>query len=196
MNLQAEVAELRAAQGRVVLSQTQSNVAPTILNKGTINNNNHNTQNNIHIHVTPRDFARDENTSYLDPEFLLECLRDMDVVKVLEELHFNPEHPENHNVRVKNQKKNEMEYVDNGRWVIGKKDQVLGDMLMTGWRVLHTYTRSNGEIIDDELDEEEKHECMGWLRKLYDEDPKLTREVKGSMFYMVLNNKAVILQKE
>jgi hypothetical protein len=152
-----------------------------------------NVQNNIHVNV--RDFARGENTAYLEPQFLLECLRDMDLIKVLEELHFNPDHPENHNVRIRNIKQNLMEYIDNGQWIAKKKDEVLDHLIMNGYRVLHTYYKDNKDEVDDELDEEEKDESLRWLKQIYHEDKDVFKQLKNDAFLLVMNNKALILQK-
>jgi hypothetical protein len=164
---------------------------------GSTNITNNNTQNiqNIHIHVQRNDFACGENTKYLKPEFLLECFRDMDMIKVLEEIHFNPEHPENHNVRVKNVKQNLMEYVDNGKWVAKKKEEVLEHLIMNGYRVLHTYYKKNKDDVEDELEDSQVDESLQWLKKIYDEDKSLYKELKDDAFLLVMNNKALLLQR-
>jgi hypothetical protein len=177
-----QIAELKAEQAK----------HGSLINKGTINNN---MQNNIHIHVVPRDFAINENTSYLDKGFLLECFKDMDLVKVLEELHFNPEHPENHNVRVKNVKQNLMEYIDAGKWVEKKKDEVLQHLIMNGYRVLHTYYKKNKDDVEDELEDSQVDESLQWLKKIYDEDKSLYKELKNDAFLLVMSNKALLIGK-
>lgn len=178
-SLQKELAEIKAKGN-------------TTINNGTINNTQN---NNVHIHVTPRDFARGENTDYLDPQFLLECLRDMDLVKVLEELHFNPDHPENHNVRVKNVKKNLMEYTDGGKWVASKKDEVLEHLVMNGYRVLHTYYKDNRDDVEGELEDSEVDQSLRWLKRIYNEDKSVVKQLKEDAFLLVMNNKALLLQK-
>lgn len=173
--LQAELAVLKANKG-----------GQTITNNGTINN----THNN-YIQINIRDFGRGENLGYLNSDVLLESLREMNMTKVVEELHFNPEHPENHNVRLKNQNKNQMKYFDEGKWVIGSKDTVLREMAMNGWRVLHSFNRSNKEEIEDELDEDEIREATIWLRKVYDEDKEQFKKIKAEFYELVLNNKDI-----
>lgn len=173
--LQAELAVLKANKG-----------GQTITNNGTINN----THNN-YIQINIRDFGRGENLGYLNSDVLLESLREMNMTKVVEELHFNPEHPENHNVRLKNQNKNQMKYFNEGKWVIGSKDTVLREMAMNGWRVLHSFYRSNKEEIEDELDEDEIREATIWLRKVYDEDKEQFNKIKAELYELVLNNKDI-----
>jgi hypothetical protein len=174
----------------------QSRIAELEANKGGNTFNNNITQtNNVHIHVTPRDFARGENTTYLEPQFLLECLKEMDLVKVLEELHFNPEHPENHNVRVKNVKQNLMEYTDGGKWVVKKKDEVLDHLVMNGYRVLHTYYKDNKDDVICELDDDEIDGSVQWLKRIYNEDKSVVKQLKDDAFLLVMNNKALLIGK-
>ena len=161
----------------------------------TIINNTVNTNNNIHIHVEVRDFAVNENKNYLDSGFLLDCFRDMDIIKVIEELHFNPEHPENHNVRIKNVKMNLMEYVESGKWVVGKKDEVLEYLVMNGYRVLHTYYKDNKADVEFELEDDEIRESLRWLKQIYNEDKTVFKELKDDAFLLVMNNKALLLKR-
>lgn len=164
--------------------------------KQTVITNQTNTQNNnFNILINVRDFAINENKDYLKPELLLECFRDMDLINVLEEIHFNPDHPENHNVRIKNVKQGLMEYVDNGKWVTNKKDEVLNHLIMNGYRVLHTYFKDNKDEIEDELADEEIDDSLGWLKKIYNEDKQLTKELRNDAFLLIMNNKALLLGK-
>ena len=158
---------------------------------------NNNTQNNnININVQVRDFASSENKKYLDKSFLLECFRDMDLMKVLGELHFNPDHPENHNIRIKNVKQNLMEYVQLGKWVVGKKDEMLEYLVMNGYRVLQTYYKDNKENVEFELEDEEINESLRWLKQIYNEDKTVLRELKNDAFLLVMNNKALLFKKD
>lgn len=166
-----------------------------ILENGSNNINYHNT-NNINIQINVRDFCINENTEYLKSDFLLECFRDMDMLKIIEEVHFNLDHPENHNCRTKNIKQNLMEYQQNGKWIIDKKENVLYELIMNGYRVLNTYYKDNKKDVEFELDNDEISESLGWLKKIYHEDKTLMKELKNDAFLLVINNKALLLQKK
>jgi hypothetical protein len=159
---------------------------------GATNTITNNTQNNINIQINVRDFGGQENTKYLDNEFLMECFKDMDLVKVLEELHFNPEHPENHNVRLRNVKQNLMEYADQGRWVVKKKDKVLYEMVMNGWRILDRYSKRNKDEIEETLEEDEIREAIFWLKRIYNEYKELFKKIKEEIYELVMTNKELI----
>lgn len=174
--------------------------APINYNSNNVQTNN--IQNNINIYLNSeadliklRDFAINENTKYMKPEFLLECFRQMDMIKVIEEMNFNPEHPENHNVRIKNQNQNLMEFYQNGKWLISKKNDILFDLIMNGYRVLNTYYKNNKEDVEYELDDEEIYDSLAWLKKIYNEDKNLIKELKNDAFLLVINNKALLLKK-
>ena len=182
------------------MEEKLKNYPTTYINtQNTTQNNTQNTQNtqnnNIHIHVQLRDFASNENKKYLDSKFLLDCFRDMDLMKVLEELHFNPDHPENHNVRIKNVKQNLMEYFESGKWKIGKKEEILEHLVMNGYRVLHTFYKDNKEDVDFELEDDEIRESLRWLKQIYNEDKTIFKELKDDAFLLVMNNKALLLKK-
>jgi len=165
----------------------------------TTNINNNGTFNTINIINAPtvhkKDFGGQENTEYLDQDMLMYSLKDQDIHTVLKELHFNPEHPENHNVRVKNLNQNLMEYIENGKWVVDNKDRVLQYMVMNGWRILDTFYRDNTDTVENSMSETEIDQSLTWLQKIYDEDGNLLRNLKSEAMLMVLNNKALLLER-
>lgn len=69
------------------------------------NTNSHNEHsNNSTVHIQINNFGS-ENTSYLTPEFMQALMRNPSVgindkiPQIVQHIHFNPDHPENHNVR-------------------------------------------------------------------------------------------------
>ena len=187
-NEQADIEALKE-QVKKLTDIVNSLPSPSVIN----NNTNNNTQV-ININIERRDFARNENTSYLDKELLFECFRDMNLPKVLGEIHFNPEHPENHNVKIKNLKQNLMQVIDNGEWVISKKEEVLSHLIMNGWRVLHTYYKKNKSDIQDEMLTDEVDDSVTWLQKIYNEDKELMKELKDDVCLLIMNNKAMLIK--
>lgn len=156
-------------------------------------NNNNNTQ--INITINKRDFAGGENTSYLDHDLLMDCFRDKDIMSILNELHFNPEHPENQNVKIKNMRHNLMEYIEEGKWKIGKKEYVLRHLVFNGWRVLKEFHKDNMDHVEDICSDQEIQESLRWLNKIYKEDPSILTPLKDETFILMLNNRALLLQK-
>lgn len=76
----------------------------TVQNIQQQNNMNGNIQqNNIHntFHITINALGS-ENTSYITPEFMRECIKNKidGIVQYVMKKHFDPHHPENHNIKV------------------------------------------------------------------------------------------------
>ena len=120
----------------------------------------------------------------------------MDMARLLELIHFHPDHPENHTVRPRNINRNLLEYFQEGKWHIAIKDKVLEDMInCSGYKVLKTFYRNNKDEIDDEIVEEEEmkpEDIDEWLSKINNEDPKIFKELKQNIFLVIINNKAMV----
>ncbi len=100
----------------------------THINNGTVNN----TVNNIHINA----FGK-EDTSYLTGhprfnDFMIKCIRGKveGICEFLVKKHFNPDHPENHNIKKLNKKDEFIECYDGARWKLRFCDDVLEDIFL------------------------------------------------------------------
>jgi hypothetical protein len=175
------------------LERHQTQPTTNITNNTT--NNIKNTHNNIHIHV--RDFG-EENISYLPKELLSHCFVTKDIVRLLKKIHCDKEHPENHNIRVKSQKRNQIETREDNRWMIKDEDDALTDCIQNGYRILvrHGFRHKN-EIIDEELDknEDEYYNIRDWLENVYDNQVE-QKPIKRRLLLLLLNNQALLLGKE
>lgn len=183
IELQEQIKELQAEVKQLKENATTQNITQTA----------NNIQNNT-INITIKDFTR-ENLEYIDDRVKLECFRDQDLIRIIDEIHFHPDHPENNNVKIKNVKQNLMECMNDGKWVVKKKDDVLHQLIFNGYRILHTYYKSNKDDVEDELDDDEIDVSIKWLQQIYKEDPRVMKEIENDAFLLVLNNKAVLIKK-
>ena len=134
-SLRTEVAELRLeVQELRALQQGQNSTNSNSLN----NNNNTSTTNNdnsqnIHIHIN--NYGK-ESTAHLDA-LTFEQLKDVlqltpdneSLLRMLTFLHFNPEHPENHNLKLKDVDDEQMEIRKKGSWKEVQTDNTMFDVL-------------------------------------------------------------------
>lgn len=179
----------------------QSNVIQecVTLKQGFSGNHNNvsmiNQENNIHIHI--RDFGQ-ENISYLPKEFLTSCFAKKDIIRLIENIHCTREHPENHNIRVKSQKRNQIELRENERWMIKDEDEALTECVQNGYRILvrHGFKHKK-EIIEDELDDDEAeyHSIRDWLETIHDSN-KEQKPLKRKILLLLLSNQALLLGKD
>lgn len=163
--------------------------------KSIINNNTTNIQNNIQINI--KDFGN-ENISYLQKDFLTYCFANKDLYRLIENIHCDKEHPENHNIRVKSQKRKQIETRENEKWVIKDEDEALSDCIKNGYRVLlrHGWKHKN-EIIEDELDNnvDEYHSINDWLESVYNNQDQ-QKPIKRKILLLLLSNQALLLGKD
>lgn len=149
---------------------------------------------NITIHM--RSFGC-ENTSHIEhnPDFLTSCLMQRDIKSVIESIHCDKEHPENHNVRIKSLRNDLMETFVDGKWIITDKEETLDELVRKGYRILRLHTHHNKNIIKDEYDDGEIEDTMQWLEDIY-EDNKLRKPIKRQLLLLFLNNKALLLGRD
>lgn len=110
---------------------TQSGV--TNINNTTI----HNQQNNI---VIVNNYGS-EIVPQLTPEFLNNCLLNPSkgLPSLIEKIHYNPELPENHNIRHKSTKQNLFQKCIDSNWHDCDASNTLDDLIKKGYRILSSF---------------------------------------------------------
>lgn len=84
---------------------------------------------NTPVAITPghvNDFCKD-NQSYLTKEFINQCAMNLasGIVDMFRHIHFNKDHPENHNIRLVSKHDNIIEIMKDGKWEPTSKSYVL-----------------------------------------------------------------------
>ena len=152
------------------------------INNGTVKN----TQNNIQINVNAntgdvkvRDFGC-ENMDALPIQLLETLFLDLKFRELLENLHCDPDYPENHNVRIKSTKRELMEIYRNNKWDVVTFVSGLNELLLQGQRIFKDYYRKNKDkILDEDMDEGDLREILKQLsaiERLSEDDIKPIRK--------------------
>lgn len=170
-----------------------------VINIHNINNNvQNNIQNNQNITINMKSFGF-ENISHLesDKDYMTQCLINKDVMGLIQNIHCDKGHPENHNVKIKSTKRELMETFIDGQWIISDQDETLDELLNKGYRILNFFSYRNKDHIVKECDdgEEEYHEMRDWLEDLYS-NSKLRKPLKRKLLILFMNNKALFLAKQ
>jgi hypothetical protein len=99
-------------------------------NRQIINNDNRQITNNITLQI--RNFG-DENKDYITNAFLLQCYKNgyYGLVEMIENVYFNNEHPENHNVRIGSLKNKYLEVHKDDEWIPQGMHETLNRMINT-----------------------------------------------------------------
>ena len=149
--MQKEITELRQ-----IVKALQASSSKTTVNNNS-NNTTNNTTNNIqNINIIVNSFGQ-EQLGHLTPEFLSNCIANptKGFSKLIENIHYNPDVPENHNLRFKSSKRNTFERYDNEDWHECDASNTLEELIRKGYRILNAHYAehflTNPEIQDNEI---------------------------------------------
>ena len=151
-------------------------------NHNTTNTNNIETQN---INIIIKAFGN-ENTDYIDNKAILSCISKVykSIPTLLEKIHFDPNHPENHNIKITNKK---LPYAsvmgNNQKWKTVDRKDAIETMVLNGYNMLDEKYAENKE----KLPSSKQQNFEGFQSKFESEDKDLMKQIKTEVDMMVLN---------
>ena len=151
----------------------------------TTNNNTNNieTQN---VNIININAFGNENTDYLDDKAILACIGRVykSIPSLLEKIHFDPKHPENHNIKITNKK---LPYAsvmgNNQKWKTVDRKGAIESMVLNGYNMLDEKYAENKEKIPSS----KQQNFEGFKSKFEAEDKDLMKQIKTEVDMMVLN---------
>ena len=152
----------------------------------TTNNNTSNTNietQNINIIINA---FGNENTDYLDDKAILACIDRVykSIPSLLEKIHFDPKHPENHNIKITNRK---LPYAsimgNNQKWKTVDRKDAIDTMVNNSYSILDDKFKEN----KDKIPATRQAHFRGFQSKFDTEDKELMKEIKAEVDMMVLN---------
>ena len=147
---------------------------------GNVTNNITNQQNvfiNTHGH---------ENLSYINGDYLNNLLKIpyAAVPKLLKDIHFHPEHPENMNVKITNKKESFVKVWEGDRWKIKDKKKVIENMIDKGFNIIDGQYTTIKKI----LEPSKKKKYIEFQEKYDSSDKQLMKNLHKDTEFMVINN--------
>ena len=155
---------------------------------GTTNHNTNNNTNNIetqNINININAFGN-ENTDYLDDKAILACIGRVykSIPALLEKIHFDPKHPENHNIKITNKK---LPYAsvmgDNQKWKTVDRKDVIETMVINSYNMLDEKYAEN----KDKFSTQKQENIEVFQSKFEAEDKEVMKQIKTEVDMMVLN---------
>ena len=145
------------------------------------------TQNNIETQnvIVVNSFGN-ENTEYLTDQIISRLIQAGPFTclpKIIERIHFDPEHPENHNIKVTNQKNNYAKIVKDNKWVTANKKQAIDTMIQNGYGLLEEKYQDNKESIS----EFKQERFEDFQEKYCDQDKDLIKTIKENVDIAIIN---------
>lgn len=133
---------------KLLEKQIKNNSKPN-LNKGVINNAKQQINNN---NLTINNFGS-ENIDYITAKVFYKLLNTPynAIPKLIELKHFNPKHPENHNVKITNIHDKYAKIYKDKKWIIQHKTDVLETMIDNGFADLEEFKDLNEDEFTDKF---------------------------------------------
>jgi hypothetical protein len=153
-----------------------------ITNNNNTTNNNIDTQNIININC-----FRNENMDYITDKVILQCISKVygSIPMILERIHFDPEHPENHNVKIPNKKLPHAQIMtDNDKWKFVDRNDTIHSMIDNGYNLLDETFQEKGHVLSNT---QQKH-FKTFQTKYEDGDKHTIKDIKDKVELLVINN--------
>ena len=160
-----------------------------LLEKGLVNNNNshNNTTNNIETQnvIVVNSFGQ-ENSEYLTDQIVSKLIQNGPFTclpKMIERIHFDPDHPENHNVKFTNHKNKYAKIIKNNKWVTANKKQTIDTMIQNSYGLLEDKYNDN----KDGISEFKQERFEDFQEKYNNQEKELMKNIKDQVDIAVIN---------
>lgn len=105
---------------------------------------------------------------------------------LLENLHCDPQYPENQNIRIKSSKREILEIYRNNKWNLTTLSNGLEELLLQGYRIFRDYYRKNKKkILEEDMDEDELVRTLNTLEKIQELDKNEIRSLQKDLQLML-----------
>ena len=172
--LKDEIKKMKRESGKTIQN------CKTIQNIDTFNNIK-NQQNNIIINN-----YKDENIDYITHKVLEKLITGSpytSIPRLMECIHFNSKHPENHNLAITNMRSKFARVRKNNIWQVKFLNELLEELINTKFNIIDEFYEVSG--IKDKIGWKAKN--YEKYRKLLFKDDKIRDRIKKSLFESIIN---------
>ena len=104
------------------------------------------------------------------------------IPNLIRSIHYNPEHPENNNMKITNKREPYIKVLDGDKWHMDNKKRVIEDLIDKGKLILDKFR-------DEELHSEFKNNCYdNFSHRLENSDKELIKQMIGDLELLIINN--------
>jgi hypothetical protein len=159
-------------------------------NNSTIMNNNNNTTITNNIQINLKNYGN-EDISHMTKDFLDDCCVRLNegMKNLVEQIHFNPDMPENHNIKWLSNKQNMYQVFVDGHWHAKEKCNALDELIKKGYKILakHFFASENAELkkLSDQI--------QSYLFSLLDRKSENYYQLRRELHVMVYDNTIYVL---
>ena len=127
-----------------------------------------------------------ENLEYITDRVILHCMSKIygSIPLLIEKIHFDPDHPENHNVQIPNKKLPHAKIMNHKReWQIVNKKEAIDDMINIGYSMLDDTFQEKGHELPDA---KQKH-FRNFQEKYEDDDKKTKKGIRNQVENVIID---------
>lgn len=127
-----------------------------------------------------------ENLEYISGSYMSKLLKIPfgALPKLIKHIHFNPDHPENHNIKITNKKLPYASVWEGNKWTVKDKKQVIDHMVDKGYTLIDDQFTTE----ENELDEYQRKKYKNFRNQFDNPDKKLHKSLRKDTEIVVLNN--------
>ena len=175
--LETEIQELRQKIEDLEKSKTNANNIQNIENQNITNNNN-----NIKININ---CFGNENMDYITDKVILQCISKVygSIPMIIERIHFDPEHPENNNIKIPNKKLPHAQIMTDDKWKFADRSDTIHSMIDNGYNILDETFQEKGHVLSNN---QQKH-FKNFQTKYEDGDKDTIKNIKDKVELLVIN---------
>jgi hypothetical protein len=174
----------------VSLEKNAIKVSKTV-NNNIINNNTKNINNGIVTNINLIGYGK-EDLSKIDKNEILRAIQSGfdSTIKLTETMHFNPKHPEYHNVYITNVKNKYAMMFDGSDWNLTMKDELINKIYVDK----KNYIEENLDKFIDSLSLSRKKALERWIAT--DDDDNRINKIKNEIKLLLYNKRNLITDKQ
>jgi hypothetical protein len=147
-----------------------------------IENNIENVENQTNITIN---YFGNENLDYITNKVLISCIGKVygSIQALVETIHFHPDHPENHNIKITNKKLQHAQVMNRDKkWKLVHRNQVIEQLMDKSYQLLEDSFEENKDVIPEKKKTNFEH-----FKQKYDDDKEVKRQIKNDVDLLVLN---------
>ena len=135
-----------------------------------------------------------ETTHHITSQFLDDCMsqRKKGLLQLIDKIHFNPDVPENHNVKIVSKKREVMGVYKDGDWVMESKHSVLHDLIDKGYKILYKHYI---DTVDKDEDDQSDTSYYDFLMDVTKPKSLTYYQLRKDLFVMIENATLYVVGK-
>ena len=162
-----------------------------LLEKVGSNNNNTNSNNKVNMqqNIYINNYGQ-ENLDYITTNYLNSLIKIpfVSIQNLVKDVHFNPNHPENHNVKIPNRKERYAIVYNNGSWEFRNKKDVIDTLVDNSYNMIDLHYDGNKLIL-----EATKQKNFDDFQNKFETDSKIKKDIELDIELDILNNQGKYL---